>query len=89
LDSSLALDLLVRERLDAAGKAPYCTINLLPRKGQAAQVCRAYHILGDIHQSNGEREQAVHYFAVALEIAPPSNIACFEKSLTSVADLKS
>ena len=58
-------------QLNAAEEAATNAINLLPKEGQEFFVCGSHHVLGDIYHSKGERENAIHHFQVALEIASP------------------
>ena len=69
----LAQLLLQDKQLDAAEKTMTRAINLLPKKGQEFRTCQCHHLLGDIYQSKGEREKAIHHFEVALEIASAFN----------------
>ena len=59
--------------LDVAEEAALQAINLLPENSEQFQVCRCYHILGDICSSQGKREEAVNHFTSALEIASTFN----------------
>ena len=61
------------KQLGAAENAAIRTIELLPNKGQEFQVCRSHLVLGNIYCSKGERENAIHHFEAALEIASPFN----------------
>ena len=61
------------KQLDAAEEAVTRAINLLPKKGEEFEVCQCHDLLGDICLSKGEREKAIHYYEVALEIASTFN----------------
>jgi len=60
-------------QLDAAEEAAFRAINLLPEEGQQYRVCQSHFALGDIYQSKGEIEKAIHYFEAVLGIAAPFN----------------
>ena len=57
------------DQSDAAVEAATHAINLLPEKGEQFLVCESHRILGDIYQSNGEREKAIHHFDIVIGIA--------------------
>jgi tetratricopeptide (TPR) repeat protein len=61
------------EQFDAAEKAAFRAINLLPEKGEQFRVCAAHRLLGETYQSKGDTEQAIHHFEVTLGIASPFN----------------
>ena len=61
------------KQLDAAKEAVTRAIDILPEKGQEFRICQCHQLLGDIYQSKGEKEKAIHHFEVALEIASSSN----------------
>ena len=61
------------KQLDAAEEEVTRAIDLLPGKGAELRVCRCQDLLGDIYHSKGEREKAIHYYKVAIEIASPFN----------------
>ena len=65
----LALLFQDQEQLDATEEAASCAINLLPGTGDQFVVCNSHHVLGQIYQSKGEIEEAVHHLEAALEIA--------------------
>ena len=65
--------LLEDKQLDAAEKSVTRAISLLPKIGQEFRTCQSHRLLGDIYQSKGEREKAIHHFEVALKIASPFN----------------
>jgi len=58
-------------QVDAAEKAAFREINLVPEKGNQSLVCRCHRILGTIYWSKGEREKAICHFETALGIASP------------------
>jgi len=60
-------------QLDAAEEAALRAIDLLPEKGKQFRVCDSHRVLGNIYQSKGDTEKAIHHFEVALEIASPLN----------------
>jgi tetratricopeptide (TPR) repeat protein len=60
-------------QLDAAENAASRAIDLLPEKGQEFFLSRLHRVRGNVHQSRGEREKAVHHFKTALGIASPFN----------------
>jgi len=57
------------EQLDAAEEAASHAIALFPENGEQHRLCGSHRILGDIYQSKGETEKAIHHFEVALRIA--------------------
>ena len=61
------------KQFDAAEEAASRAIDLLPKKGKEFQVFRCHRTLGDIYQSKGEMEKAIHHFQVALGIATSFN----------------
>jgi len=65
----LALLFCDDEQLDAAEEAAFRTISILPEKGEEHRVCGSHRALGDIYQSKGEIEKAIHHNEVALGIA--------------------
>ena len=72
--NGLAWLLFDDKQLDAAKNAASRAIDLASaEKGQEYIVCQLHRVLGNIHQSNGEKEKSVHYFNTALEIASPFN----------------
>ena len=70
---ALARLLLDDKQLDAAEEAATRAIDLFPEEGQEFRVCRCQRLLGDIYGSKGEREKAIHYYKVAINIASPFN----------------
>ena len=71
---SLAYALSDDRQLDAAEEAASRAIDLLPEKGKRFRVCEGHHALGNICQSKGDTEKAIHHFEVALEIASSLNL---------------
>ena len=69
----LALSLYDDEQLDAAEEAASRAITLLPKEGQEYLVCQSHRVLGDVYHSKGRREEAIHHFKAAIEIATPPN----------------
>ena len=63
------------KQLDDAEEAASRAIDLLSGKGRQSLVCEAYRVLGDIYQSKGDTEKAIHHLEVALGIASSLNIA--------------
>jgi tetratricopeptide (TPR) repeat protein len=61
------------KQFDAAEEAALRAINLLPEKGEQYRVCESHRLLGEIYQSKGNTEKAIHHFELAFEIASPSN----------------
>ena len=66
---SLAHVLFDDHQLDAASRA----IGLLLEKGEQFQVCQGRRVLGNISQSKGDTEKAIHHYEVALGIASSFN----------------
>ena len=60
-------------QFDAAEEAAFCAIALLPKEGDQYQVCNSHRVLGEIYQSKGEIEKAIHHFEIALAIATHFN----------------
>jgi len=60
-------------QLDAAEETAFRARASLSDRGDQFQVCRCHRILGEVYQSKGETEKAIHHFKTALEIASPSN----------------
>ena len=67
----LTLLLLYDDQLDAAKDSALRTIDSPPEKGKEYLLCRSHRVLGEIYDSKGEREKAIHHFKTALEIASP------------------
>ena len=61
------------KQLDAAEKTASRAIGLLPEEGQRFLACDGHRALGNIYQSKGDTEKAIHHFRVALEIGSPLN----------------
>ena len=56
-------------QLDAAEEAAFRAIDLLPEEGEQFRVCESHRILGEIYQSKGETEKAIHHYEAAIGIA--------------------
>jgi tetratricopeptide (TPR) repeat protein len=65
----LARALHSNEKFDAAEEAASRALNLLSEKGEEHRVCESHRTLGNIYQSRGEIEKAIHHFELALGIA--------------------
>jgi len=63
------------KQLDAAEEAASCAIELISEKGDQLQICRGHRIIGDIYESKGEAEKAIHHLEIALGIASSLNLA--------------
>ena len=61
------------EQLDAAEETASRAINLLGNHSQY-RLCQGHDVLGQIHQSKGNTEKAIHHFETSLRIASPLNI---------------
>jgi tetratricopeptide (TPR) repeat protein len=61
------------KQFDAAEEAAFRAIDLLPEEGEQYRVCRSHRTLGNIYQSKGDIEKAIHHFEVALGIASSFN----------------
>ena len=61
-------------KLDAAEEAGSRGLDLFPEKGEELRVCQAHRALGEIYQSKGEREKAIHHLEVALGVASSFNM---------------
>ena len=70
----LASALCADEQLDAAEEAASRAIDLLPEKGEQFRVCQGHRVLGNIYQSKGDMEKAIHHFEEAVGIASPLNL---------------
>ena len=70
---NLAFLLHAARRLDTAEEAAFRAIDLLPEEGNHFLACESHRILGDIYQSKGDTEKAIHYFEIVLGIASPIN----------------
>ena len=60
-------------QLDAAEEAASRAIELLPEEGEQFRVCRGHRVLGEIYESKGKTEEAIHHFEIALGIASSIN----------------
>jgi len=69
----LAHSLRSDEQLDAAEEAALRAIDLLPDKGHQFLVCESHRALGNIYQSKGDTEKAIHHFEVATGIGSAFN----------------
>ena len=67
--NNLAWLFLLSNQFDAAQDVPPRTIRLISEKDDKYLVCQSHRVLGNIHHSKGEKEQAIHHFKTALEIA--------------------
>jgi len=80
-DTTRQADCLIRlapllqedKQFDAAEEAALGAIDLLPKEGEQFRVCRSHRILGNISQSKGEVEKAIHHFEEAIKIASSFN----------------
>jgi len=71
---TLAYVLCADQQLDAAEEAPSRAIDLLQEEGAQFGVCLGHRVLGNIYQSKGHTEKAIHHYEVALEIASSLNL---------------
>ena len=62
------------KQFDAAEEAASRAIDLLPDEGEQFRACQGHRVLGQIYQSKGNIEKAIHHFEVALEIASSLNM---------------
>jgi tetratricopeptide (TPR) repeat protein len=69
----LARSLMDDKQFDAAENAASRAINLLSEKDQEFTLCSLHRVLGEIHQSKGEKEKAIHGFKKAIRIASAFN----------------
>ena len=69
----LAWLLCADEQLDAAEEAASGVIDLLEETGQEYLICQSHQVLGNIHRSKGRREDAIHHYETAIEVATPPN----------------
>jgi len=67
----LALPLRLDKQLDAAEEAVLRALDLLPEEGHRFRVCESHRALGNIYQSKGDTEKAIHHYEVAIGIASP------------------
>jgi len=56
-------------QLDAAEETASRAINLLSEKEGQFRLCRSHRVLGNVYQSKGEIEKAIHHFEAVLGIA--------------------
>jgi tetratricopeptide (TPR) repeat protein len=56
-------------QFNAAEEAALRAIALLPEQGEQFRVCKSHRLLGDIYQSKGNTNKAIHHFELALGIA--------------------
>ena len=70
---SLAQALLEGGQPDAARSAASHAVNLITENHQEYLLSVLHQILGRAHQSEGEKEEAIHHFETALRIASPFN----------------
>ena len=61
------------KQFDAAEEAAFRAIDLLPEEGDQYRVCQSHRALGNVYQSKGEIEKAIHHFEVSLGIASAFN----------------
>jgi len=61
------------QQLDAAEEAASRSIGLVSEKGNQTLVCGSHRVLGEIYESKGETEKAIHHFEIALGIASSLN----------------
>jgi tetratricopeptide (TPR) repeat protein len=71
--NDLAWLLFDGHQLDAAEDAASRAIDLVPEKSQEVVRCQLHRILGQIYRSKGKKEEAIHHFETAIEIASPFN----------------
>ena len=72
--TSLASLMRDDKQLDAAEETASRALDLLP-KGQQSWICDAHCILGNVYQSKGETEKAIHHLELALGFASSLNWA--------------
>ena len=72
---NLAWLLLRKKQLDAAEETGLRAIDLLPEEGEQYRICDCHRVLGQIYQTKGETEKAVHHFEIALGISSTLNQA--------------
>jgi hypothetical protein len=65
----LAYALRSDNQFDSAGEAASRGINLLSERGEEFRLCQGHRVLGDIYQSKGMTENAIHHLDVTLRIA--------------------
>jgi len=69
----LAFSFRTIKQLDAAEEAAFRSIHLLPEKGEQFRLCKSHRALGNIYQSKGDIDKAIHHFEVALGVATSFN----------------
>ena len=57
------------KQFDAAEEAIFRAVDLLPKTGEQFIVCDSHRILGNIYQSKGKTDEAIHHYELALGIA--------------------
>ena len=57
------------KQFDAAEEAIFRAVDLLPKTGEQFIVCDSHRILGNIYQSKGKTDEAIHHYELALRIA--------------------
>ena len=67
----LAWPLRLDNQLDAAEEAVLRALDLLPEEGHKFRICESHRALGNIYQSKGDTEKAIHHYEVAIGIASP------------------
>ena len=70
---SLASLLSTDKQLDAAEEAAARAMDLLENRDQN-QLCQYHQVLGEIHRSKGNIEEAIHHFEASLRISSSLNI---------------
>jgi tetratricopeptide (TPR) repeat protein len=70
----LAYALRSDNQFDSAEEAASRGINLLSERGEEFRLCQGHRVLGDIYQSKGMMEKAIHHLDVALRIASSLNL---------------
>ena len=61
------------KQFDAAEEAAFRAIYLLPEEGNQFRVCESHRVLGNIYESKGKIEKAIHHFGIAITIATSFN----------------
>jgi len=70
----LAEALLGDGQIDAAEETASRAIELLPEKGEQNLACNCHQTLGDIYNSKGDTERAIHHLEISLRIASSLNL---------------
>ena len=70
--NQLARVFLEGRQLDTAEDAAYRAIDLIGNDREF-DLCQLHRLLGDIHESKGEKKKAIHHLETALGIASPHN----------------